>query len=272
VSEASEDWIVPTEEAEEGFEAESNSFQRVQNQSGVPITVELGTLVNAQVVVPLAWDLNEKRREEKGETKGRFVVQLREPLRARNGKIALKSGTLLIAQATEVSENNQLVQASAIAIVYQDANGKEQQQVLPPGALLIQGEQGDPLIAEKLNDVGPELFKEDLLVGGLRAAGRAGEVLNQPREESIITTNSSGAEFLTGGTSIRRSRDPGLFYGLLDGFGNAISQRVERRSQQNTQALVRKNTVAVIRPGAEVSVVINSFFQVNPTVNTEEVQ
>jgi hypothetical protein len=68
----------------------------------------------------------------------------------------------------------------------------------------------------------------------------------------------------TSGSVITESRDPQLIPALVDGFGNAISQRVQQRSERNTQALVAKNTIAVVPQGTRVSILINSFFQVNP--------
>jgi hypothetical protein len=50
---------------------------------------------------------------------------------------------------------------------------------------------------------------------------------------------------------------------LLDGFFNTTAQRLNQRSEQATQELIRRNTVAVLPAGTEVSVVINSFFRVN---------
>jgi len=251
-----DDEIVPVESIPSD---EAEDFEVTADRA--PVTVQLGTMVTGEVVVPMVWDLN---RKKSGQTNaGRFSIQLSQDLKSGDGQVALPVGTTLIVQATDVSEANQLVQASAIAVVYRDGEGAIMQQPLPLGALLVQGQGGSALMAKKLNDVGPALFREDLLVGGLRALGRAGEVLNQPSQESITTTNSSTGEIVTGGTSIIRSRNPELVYGLLDGFGNAISQRIEQRSQQSTQALIQSNTIAVLPQGTQVTVLVNSFFQVN---------
>ena len=232
-------------------------------ESAAPVTVELGTIAPAQVIVPMAWDL-QRNFQNSGVPIGRFVVQLTEDLKSRNGQVALVKGTRLVVQALDVNAQNQLVQAAAIAIIYQGSDGSERQEAIAPGAILVQGQNGNPLIARKLNDVGTELFKEDLLVGLLQAAGTAGQVLNQPKQSSSTVFNNGTFGGSTSGSVITESRDPQLIPALVDGFGNAISQRVQQRSEQNTQALVAKNTIAIVPQGTRVSILINSFFQVNP--------
>ena len=162
-------------------------------------------------------------------------------------------------QASTVSPDNQLVQASAIAVVY-PSRGQTIQQTLPEGALLVQGQGAQPLVAQRLNDLGPNLAAEDLLVGSLSALGQAGAVLNQPREDfrSAATGDS------TSSTVIRTTRDPSLLGGVLEGFGQTIADRIQQRSEQNTQATIEANTVAVLPEGMAVTVVVNSLLDIAP--------
>lgn len=228
-------------------------------QTPGPISVPLGTTVAATVTLPMAWDLDQaEQHPELGA--GRFTLQLSQDLTTPSGSIVLPQGTTLIAQATAVNPNNQLIQASAIALVYPDALGRPQQQVLPPGALVIQGEAGQPLVAQRLNDVGPDLLAQDLLVGSLSALGQLGQVLNQPSEAFSSTATGTG----TSTTVTRTTRAPNLLGGLLEGFGTAVSGRIERRSEANTQALIEANTIAILPQGTPVTVLVNSFFQVTP--------
>ena len=93
----------------------------------------------------------------------------------------------------------------------------------------------------------------------LSALGQAEALLNQPTEEFSNAINSDSFS----STTIRRSRQPNLLPALLNGFFNTTAQRLNQRSEQATQELIRRNTVAVLPAGTEVSVVINSFFRVN---------
>ncbi|QQE67372.1 hypothetical protein GFS31_40850 (plasmid) [Leptolyngbya sp. BL0902] len=224
-----------------------------------PIQPELGTQVQAKVVTPMAWDLVSGSAQSPDLGAGRFVIELEQDLTDSRGRVGLPQGTTLVVQASTVSPDNQLVQASAIAVVY-PAGGQTVQQPLPEGALLVQGQGAEPLVAQRLNDLGPNLAAEDLLVGSLSALGQAGAVLNQPREEfrSAATGDS------TSSTVIRTTRDPSLLGGVLEGFGQTIADRIQRRSEQNTQAAIDTNTVAVLPEGMAVTVVVNSVLEIAP--------
>ncbi|MBW4475150.1 MAG: hypothetical protein KME45_32935 [Stenomitos rutilans HA7619-LM2] len=223
------------------------------------VPVPLGTTTPASVTIPLVWDTSSGKDDKTQTPKGRFQVELTEDMHTSDGAVALPQGTQLMMQATTVSPDNQLVSASAIAVLYRGRDGGFRQEVVPPGAILLQGKQGAPLVARKLNDPGAALAKQDLLVGGLSALGQAGALLNQPTEEFSNAINSDSFS----STTIRRSRQPNLLPALLDGFFNTTAQRLNQRSEQATQELIRRNTVAVLPAGTEVSVVINSFFRVN---------
>lgn len=93
----------------------------------------------------------------------------------------------------------------------------------------------------------------------LSALGKTGALLNQRTEEFSHAINSDSFS----STTMRRSRQPSLLPALLDGFFNTTAQRLNQRAEQQTQDLIKRNTLAVIPVGTEVSVVINSFFRVN---------
>ncbi|MBD2426982.1 hypothetical protein [Phormidium sp. FACHB-1136] len=233
--------------------------RQAQPSSPSPIQPELGTQVQAKVVTPMAWDLASGSAQSPDLGAGRFVIELEQDLTDSRGRVGLPQGTTLVVQASTVSPDHQLVQASAIAVVY-PAGGQTVQQTLPEGALLVQGQGAQPLVAQRLNDLGPNLAAEDLLVGTLSALGQAGAVLNQPREE--FRSAASGDS--TSSTVIRTTRDPNLLGGVLEGFGSTISDRIRRRSEQNTQANIEANTVAVLPEGMAVTVVVNSFLEIAP--------
>lgn len=220
-----------------------------------PIEVPLGTVAAASVMTPLVWDTSGDSNAQTG----RFKIELTEDVKASNGAVALPKGTQLIVQATEVSPDNYLVSASAIAILYPGQDGNLRQETLPPEAVLIQGHYGEPLVAEKLNDLSSEITQQDLLVGGLSALGQAGSLLNQPDEEFSQLINSGGFS----STTVRRSQSPDLLPALVEGFFNTTAERIRERSERNIQELIERDTIVVIPKDAQVSIVINSFFQVN---------
>jgi len=96
-------------------------------------------------------------------------------------------------------------------------------------------------------------------LNGLSALGQAGALLNQPTEKFSKAIDSDSFS----STTMRRSRQPSLLPALLDGFFTTTAQRLNQRSEQQTQDLIKRNTLAIVPAGTEVSVVINSFFRVN---------
>ncbi|NES97934.1 MAG: hypothetical protein F6K32_22530 [Desertifilum sp. SIO1I2] len=224
----------------------------ILNQRPVVSSISPGTTVTAQVKVPMVWDLSAANPNP---NQGRFVVELTQDMVAATGRVAVPKGTQLMVEAQAVSRNHQLVQATAIALIFPDTGVFE---TLPDGAIGVSGAGGRPLIAQKSMDVGPDLFREDLLVGGLSALGRAGEILNQPTEEfSSVEGEGSFSRSVT-----RLRSNPQLLPALLDGFGTSVSRRIEQRSLSNTQATIDQNTIAVLPEGTPVLLIVNSNLQV----------
>lgn len=123
-------------------------------------------------------------------------------------------------QAVEIPRSRSVSQR--IAVLYRSRDGGFRQETIPPGAILIQGRQGEPLVAQRLHDLGGEIAGQDLLVGGLSALGRAGALLNEPTEEfsNSISSNSFSSN------TIRRSRRLSLLPALIDGFFNTTTVRI----------------------------------------------
>ena len=223
--------------------------------------VALGTSTKARVILPMIWD-----EEGKGSTGGivapqenRFAVALTEDMKATNGTVALPAGTILVVRTHSVGQGNNLVSASAIAIVYRDRSGQIRQQTLPLDSLQIRGQENRPLVAQKLNDVGPDIARQDLLIGLLNSLGRMGSIINQPRTQSSTVT--SGGGFNQSATTT--SAEPQIWAAALEGFFNPIAERMSQRSDQNMQELLQRPNVQFVSEGTEVSVVVNSFLRVS---------
>lgn len=223
--------------------------------------VAIGTFTKARVIMPMIWD--EGSNNSTGGTasaqENRFAVELVEDMKATNGTVALPAGTVLVIRASAVGRGNNLVSASAIAIVYRDRSDQIRQQTLPPDSLQIRGQDNRPLIAQKLNDVGPDIARQDLLTGLLSSLGRVGTIINQPRTQSSTTT--SGGNFNQ--SVITSSAEPQIWAAALEGFFNPIAERISRRSDQTMQELLQRPNVQFVPEGTEVSVVVNSFLRVD---------
>lgn len=223
--------------------------------------VALGTSTRAKVILPMIWDEggNNLTGGTASSQENRFAVELVEDMKATNGTVALPAGTVLVIRTSTVGRGNNLVSASAIAIVYRDRLGQIRQQTLPPDSLQIRGQDNRPLIAQKLNDVGPDIARQDLLTGLLSSLGRVGTIINQPRTQS--STTISGGNFNQ--SVITSSAEPQIWAAALEGFFNPIAERISRRSDQTMQELLQRPNVQFVSEGTEVSVVVNSFLRVD---------
>lgn len=219
--------------------------------------VAIGTSVKAKVVLPMIWDEVGQGGTMPTATP-RFSVALTEALPNTNGTVALPAGTILVVQPSSVGPENHLVSASAIALVYRDRRGQIQQQTLPPDSLQIRGAGNRPLVAQRLDDPGPAIARQDLLIGVLSSLSRVGGVVNQPRTQSSTVTSNGSFNQSTSTTS----SDPEIWAAALEGFFNPVAERITQRSDQTRQDLRQRPPIQFIAAGTEVSVVVNSFLEV----------
>ncbi|MFB2916905.1 hypothetical protein [Aerosakkonema funiforme] len=221
-----------------------------------PITqMVLGTTASGAVSVPLLWD-----EDSDSQIFDRFAITLTEDMKAADGKVALKAGTVVIAKALRVNKRNRMVQASGSAIVYTDESGQVKQQQIPSDAILITGENGKPLIASGYLDPGDDIAKQDILVGLLSGAGRVGQVLIEPRVRSRSTISSGG---FSRDTITVESQNPQIWSAVLDGFFTPLARRIEKRSDRAIEESLNRPNIAMVPKGTKVSITINRFFEVN---------
>jgi len=234
---------------------------QLDQRTGGLSEVALGTSTRAKVILAMIWDEggNNSTGGIAASQENRFAVELTEDMKATNGSVALPAGTILVVRTHSVGRGNNLVSASAIAIVYRDRLGQIRQQTLPPDSLQLRGQDNRPLIAQKLNDVGPDIARQDLLTGLLSSLGRVGTIINQPRTQSSTTT--SGGNFNQ--SVITSSAEPQIWAAALEGFFNPIAEQISRRSDQTMQELLQRPNVQFVPEGTEVSVVVNSFLRVD---------
>lgn len=217
--------------------------------------VTLGTTVSGTVSVPLLWD-----EDTQEQLYNRFAITLTEDILATDGSAVLKAGTVIIAKASRVGKENRMVQARAIAVVYTDESGQVKQQEIPNGAISIAGENGEPLIAKGYLDPGDDIVRQDLLIALLSGAGRVGEVLTSPRARSRSTVSSGG---FSSDTITVESRNPQIWSAVLDGFFTPLAKRLEKRSDKAVEELLNRPNIAMLPKGTKVSLVLNSFLNIN---------
>lgn len=214
--------------------------------------VALGTSVPGRIIMPMIWEEGGNNQSD------RFAIELTKPLTATDGTVALPVGTVLVTKTVAVGKKNNLVSANAIALIYPDSQGTVKQETIPAETLSIRGRGQQPLIAKKLNDVGTDIAKQDLLIGLLSSLGKVGSIVNQPRTQS--STVVSGGTFNQ--STVITNSNPQIWAAALEGFFSPVSERLSRRSDQAVQELLQHPNIQFLPEGTEVSVVVNSFLKV----------
>jgi Bacterial conjugation TrbI-like protein len=218
-----------------------------------PMQIQIGTTAKGNVVVPMIWAQSDKNRR-------RFAVRSQEDIRSIDNRIVFPKGTILIANVDSVSEVNKLVQHSVVAIVYKDKLGRIQQQEIPLGVIAIRAEDNKPLVAQAMSDKGKALAQQDILIGLLGAAGRAGEIFNQNQSQSSTVISNGG---FNSQTIMTQASKPNILAAAVEGFFKPLSQRLSQRADKADSEIMNHPDVAILPAGTKVSIFFNSFFEVD---------
>ncbi|RUT03799.1 hypothetical protein DSM106972_047130 [Dulcicalothrix desertica PCC 7102] len=218
-----------------------------------PMQVQIGTTAQGSVLVPMIWAPENKNQ-------GRFAVRLQQDVLSTDNRVAIPRGAILITEVDSVSKANKLVQQSVIAIVYTDSYGQVKQQAIPKDAILIRGEDNKPLIAQSIEDRGASYAQQDILIGLLGAASRAGEVFNQNQTQSSTTVNNGG---FSSQTIITGARKPDVLAAAVEGFFKPMQERLSKRADKTSNELENRPNVAIVPAGTKVSIFFNSFFEIS---------
>ncbi len=217
-----------------------------------PIQVQIGTSAEASVLVPIIWS-------EEDENQERFAVELQEDVLSIDKRIALSKGTILITEINSVSKINKLVKQTVVAVVYKDSAGRIQQQAIPKNTILIRGENNKPLTAKSISDKG-RVAQQDILIGLLGAAGRAGEIFNQNQSQSSTVISNDGFSSQTFNT---KANKPNILAAAVEGFFKPMSQRLTQSANKADSEIMNQPDVAIVPVGTKVSVLFNGFFEIS---------
>jgi hypothetical protein len=202
-------------------------------------SLQVGTQAKGQLVTPLVWAKTDSTGGEK------FVVQLSEPM------ANLPQGTTIVFQVAAVSESG-LVQLKATSLV---VNGQEY--ALPPGAISVRGQGGQPLIADKWGDKGPAIASRDVTAFLFGSLSKVGEVLNKPDVQQSINSSSGGFSYST----TTNNRRPNLLGAVLEGGFGPLTDKILQRNEQAIQEIMSRPNVWYIRAGENVQVFVNQSFE-----------
>jgi len=229
--------------------------------------IPFGTTTTGEVSTSVVWS------EGIDANQTRATINLNEPLLSDDGSVAVKANSSLIVEVKQIT-NNGLTILEAIAISYENSQGKLVQEALPSGAILVKGEDSQALIAEKSSDSGGTLLGQDLLISSLAAGARGFEVLNEPESNSISFDQSFDSDdddfdddafFRSASSSFDQTedRDPSLLNGAGEGAFSAARERLEDRSERIEEEELARTPIYQVEAGTPVSIYVNSFLEIN---------
>jgi hypothetical protein len=222
--------------------------QRAERISARDRQIAFGTAVRAEVSTPLIWEESLSSSEQLND---RFALTLTEDLLDGNETVVLPQGTVVIAQSNSVSPDNRAVNASAIAVVYRDSQGRIKQQPIPANQLIITGENHQPLIAKGFFARGGDYAATDLLVSSLSGLAKVGKVFTEPDTSTSIVSNVFGSS----STTVTNNSSREVWAAVLDSFFNPLAERISERSLSREAELEKQPNIAMLEVGTRVSIV-----------------
>lgn len=219
---------------------------RLHNQK----TVAVGTSISGVLAIALFGE-SQRNPNNKSSDENTFVVRINQPLKTRDGNIALPKGTELLTKISNLSENGMVQLAVRSAIINQ--NGNSQEIPFPEGAIRITAPQGKPLIAEQYPKRGRAIAGMDAGLFILGGIGKIAELSNRTSSE-IITTS---------GGNIVSQNNPrtNILTGALEGGVSSIVPQITARNQQSISEMMRRSNIWFIPAGKKVEVVVSKQLQ-----------
>jgi Bacterial conjugation TrbI-like protein len=208
-----------------------------------PPALIAGTNAAAVLETPLVLD--------DGKTSERFTIALSEGIPDATGKIALPVNTRLTVQVNGISQTGR-VQLSAVTATW-NQDSQTQEITLPPGAVQIRGDQGQPLIAQQFEDKGRELAALDRGQFVLSAVRGAAGQLTQPNTR-VQTGN--GSTIVT-----QENPRPNILAGAIQGGADTLLTTIAERNKRAAEEIQKRPPIRYIPAGTAVQVFVNRSIQ-----------
>lgn len=226
-----------------------------QAQSQNSKSVRVGTSAKAVLATAVFGETTRSRNNEQNEeSKNVFVVQLKEPLKAVDGSIALPANTELLTQVGAISEQG-FLQLDVVKVVSQN-NGNLSESNLPSNAIIIRGVKGRPLMASKFPNSSRSIAGMDAGLFVLGGIGKAAELFNRSDTEYVCPTNNSNG-ICTLNNNTRRN----IPAGILEGGLNSLVPQISQRNQQAIAQMMQQTNVWFVPAGKEVEIYVNQSIQ-----------
>lgn len=212
----------------------------------------VGAQAQGQLVTPVIWaGRGQAKSATQSAASEKFIVQLTQALTDKDGSVTLPPRTQIVAQVVGVNESGLAQLEVTQAIV----DGQEY--VLPPGAISIRGNNGQPLMASKWGDKGPAIASGDATAFLFGSLAKVGEVMNRPDVESSASV--SGYDFSQSTTT--RSGRRNLLGAVLEGGFGPLAQQILKRNERGIQEIMSRPDVWYVSAGTSLQVFVNQSFE-----------
>ncbi|WP_071192024.1 TrbI/VirB10 family protein [Trichormus sp. NMC-1] len=207
--------------------------------------LRVGEYTTGILETPVVWSANVNSNNSHLQTK--FVVKLTQPLLSNIGEEAIPANTLLSAEIQEVDSSGRVT--AVVTAILKDGT----EYTLRPGTIVIQGQGGEPLIANQYRDKGKEILSLDAGLGLMSGLAKVGEVVNQPDIQSSISQSNGGF------SSIQTSRNGNrsLLGAFAQGAFGTVSKQVEERNQKAIAEIIKRPNIWFIPPNTKINVQVN---------------
>ncbi|GAB1541320.1 hypothetical protein NUACC21_39910 [Scytonema sp. NUACC21] len=214
----------------------------------------VGTSAKATLVKGLYGTTN-RGRDNNNNNNQVFVVQLREPLKAEDGSVAIPANAELHTKVASISEGG-LLDLNVDKVVWEE-NGNRIERSVPQGALMISGAGGKPPVATQYTSGGGgSSLGRDAMLFAFGGAQKAGELINRPRRECRLVDN-----ILSSGDNDRDyicedENTDNIAAAIADGGMRSIVPEIMRRSQQAQSQKAQRTNIWWLPAGTKMEVIV----------------
>lgn len=193
------------------------------------------------------------------ENKNVFVIRLQEPLKSKDGTIALPANTEFLTEIRSLSDQG-LLQMNVVKVISQN-NGNPTEQSLPNNAIILRGTQGKPLIANKFPSQSSSISSMDAGLFVLGGLSKAAELINRP--DTIVypitstTNNTDGSTNNTTTLTTITENKRNLPAGVVEGGLNSVVPQIAQRNQQAIAQMSQQNNVWFLPVGTNIEIYVN---------------
>ncbi|MBE9010934.1 hypothetical protein IQ250_12015 [Pseudanabaenaceae cyanobacterium LEGE 13415] len=221
--------------------------------SGIPrqtFEIAPGTFATARLMTPVVWAQDLKTEQQPQ----RFALQLSQAIYGSDGSVALPAGSQMVAKVDAVS-NNGMMQLSVVQAVVPTSNGNQVVEI-PPGAMFISGESGQPLVAKGYNSQRGEVARRDLEIALMGALGQVGSLLNRPANQTTTTSPYLSTTSISNGQT-------NLLGGILEGGFSKLSSQISQRQQKQVEEILQRPNFWYVPAGQTLQVFTTSPVEVS---------